>query len=339
MNTKKRLNVLVSAVGGDVGQAIIKSLKIAGRDITLHGCDIENNEIGSLFVDTFHIVPPATEYGYLVAINALAIDLDADVFIPASEQEIVALATAGYTHTLPGGTLVICQDSRIISTYGDKLRCMDALDQHIRLARYADGNNHEAIQSLVDDVGFPLVIKECFSRGSKSIKIANTYDELATVLKFYKSPIIQEYIDDTFGEFSVGIFSDGKKIESIAFKRNLGLTGASWYAETSSDMDVIEYSEKIAQIVAPVGSINIQVRKSIKGVRLLEINPRFSSLAAARAIAGFNDALWSLDLELKGAHHSNQQGFRKIRFRRYISEVIDFGKGFEAILEWIPIKQ
>jgi carbamoylphosphate synthase large subunit len=215
---------------------------------------------------------------------------------------------------------------------------MDALDKHIPLARYADGHNPASIQPLIDTTGFPLVIKERFSRGSKSINIVNTYDELEKALKSYEFPLIQEYIDETFGEFSVGIFSDGKKIESIAFLRCLGLTGASWYAETSSDMDVLGYSEKIAQVITPRGSINIQVRKSTKGVRLLEINPRFSSLTAARAISGFNDVLWSLDLALNGTYHNERSLIRKIRFRRYISEIIDFGDGFEEVPEWVPAK-
>jgi len=30
---------------------------------------------------------------------------------------------------------------------------------------------------------------------------------------------------------------------------------------------------------------------------------------------------------------------RSVRFKRYISELIDFGNGFETIPEWMPEKQ
>ena len=83
---------------------------------------------------------------------------------------------------------------------------MEALDKKIPLAGYADGHNPGSVHMLIDTTGFPLVIKERFSRGSKSINIVETYDELIKTLQYYESPLIQEYIDDKFGEFSCGNF-------------------------------------------------------------------------------------------------------------------------------------
>jgi hypothetical protein len=78
------------------------------------------------------------------------------------------------------------------------------------------------------------------------------------------------------------------------------------------------------------------VWKSSDGVQLLEINPRFSSLVAARAICGCKDLEWSLKLALKLKNLERVQNYKEIRFRRYLHELVDFGDGFEAISEWSP---
>ncbi|WAC04326.1 MAG: ATP-grasp domain-containing protein [Methanoregula sp.] len=339
MKDKSQLQVLVSAIGGDVGQAIVKSLKLSKRKIACHGCDIEDNGIGKLFVDSFQVVPPATEQSYVKEIDGLCSDLCIDTFIPASEQEISFLSKFGNIQQLPNGIPFICQNASIIRTYGDKLRSMQALDKKINIALYADGKNIRAVSKLIQKTGYPVVVKERISRGSKSVHIANNTEELKTALLYCDLPLVQEYIDDDFGEYSIGIFSDDQQIQAIAFRRSLGLTGASWYAETCDDPDVLEYGKNIARIISPHGSINIQVRKSSKGVKLLEVNPRFSSLTAARAICGFNDVEWSLDLVLKGSVDIGRSSTRRVRFKRYISELIDFGNGFETIPEWMPEKQ
>jgi carbamoyl-phosphate synthase large subunit len=340
MSPKTEYNVLISASGGDVGQAIIKSLKITDRNIRCHGCDIEDNGIGKLLLDSFHIAPPAKDPGYLDAIDFLSSDLGVDAFIPASEQEILALCNAGFMQKLPCGIPVICQDKSTISVFGDKLQCMENLKgHHIPLAHFADGLKAECVEALVDTVGFPLVVKERMGRGSKSFFVVKTKNELIHALNLCEKPLVQEFIDDMYGEFSIGIFSDGNTIEMIAFRRLLGLTGASWFAETTDDQDVLEYAKKIANLISPLGSINIQVRKSSRGVRLLEINPRFSSLTAARAICGFNDVLWSLDLSIHGKKLQKTPKIKNIHFKRYISEMIDFGDGYETVPEWQPNKR
>ena len=328
--------LLISAIGGDVGQAIVKSIRLSAKKYQCHGCDVEDNEIGKLYVDSFHTVPYASDSGYIRVVNDLAIDIGADLFIPASEQEISRLTECGSSLKLPCGIPVLCQDSRVIATCGDKLNCMRALDSKIPLAAFANGHEEESVRALLSAVGFPLIVKERSSRGSKSIRIIRSENELFDAVKQCQNPLVQEYIDDKFGEYSVGIFSGPEKTEAIAFKRSLGLTGASWYAETSTDSDVLEYAREIAHIISPLGSINIQVRKSSKGVRLLEVNPRFSSLSAARAICGFNDVVWSIDLALTGTYENTVPVYKKIRFKRYISELVDLGDGFKNIPAWLP---
>jgi carbamoyl-phosphate synthase large subunit len=334
MMKKSAINVLVSAVGGDVGQAIVKSLILSKQKIVCYGCDIDENAVGKFFVESFHIVPPASDDNYILHIDKICLDLEIDAFIPASEPEIYLLGMKKKLNTLPSGTPVICQNGDILQKFGDKLTSMNELKYIVDLAPFADGKDPEAIQNMLSSSGFPLVVKERQSSGSKQIFVVRSVRELDHALALMDLPVIQEYIEDTYGEYSIGIFSYDTILFGISFKRKIGPNGASWDAEYSEDPEVLSYAIRIGEHIKPHGSINIQVRKSKEGVRLLEINPRFSSLTAARAIAGFNDAVWSVELALGIFRNPNPLKYKKIRFKRYLDEIVDFGDGFTSIPAW-----
>jgi len=78
----------------------------------------------------------------------------------------------------------------------------------------------------------------------------------------------------------------------------------------------------------------VQVRKSAAGVRLLEVNARFSSLAPARAYAGFRDVEWSVVLALGREPEVPRDGYRPIKFHRFVHEMVDDGSGYAPIPQW-----
>ena len=131
--------------------------------------------------------------------------------------------------------------------------------------------------------------------------------------------------------FSCSEFSD-----VIVFRRTLGAVGCSWYAETTTDADVAVYARQILSATGLNGSANLQVRKSHTGVRLLEINPRFSSLASARAVAGFRDAEWSVCQSLGLPLERPGTQYRDVRFQRFFHELVDVGDGYHAVRQWSP---
>jgi len=315
------MNVLVTAVGGDLGQAVVKALRQSNLHITCHGCDMNEEGIGSLFVESFHIVPRADNTNYHDTICTISKAVSAEAVIPCSEPEMYALA-----NTSPH---VVCQDFAWMCIHGDKLTCYATLSAGgVELVPFANGRDPNAVTKLIAKVDYPVVVKSRRSWGSKTLSIVENKDELYRAIARTKLPVVQTYIDGD--EYSVGVFACKEFTAALTFKRDLGGFGLSWYAETVNDGDVLKYVLQIAHITGLRGSANIQVRKSTAGVRLLEINPRFSSLAAARAAAGFNDVEWALLLTL-GEEIKQPGNFKHMRFRRYFQEVVDFGAGWENL--------
>jgi len=329
-----QLRVLVTGVGGDLGQAIVKALRLSDRDIICYGCDIATPSVGSAFVESFHRVPRADDERYLDVLRQLCQDLGVQAIIPGSEPETHRISRSGNPPKLSPGVIAVCQNAEWISTYGDKLVCMAALADQIDLVPFADGTDEHAVEDLVQRTGFPLVVKERRSSGGKNFGIAHDIDSLVAMLAESTLPLVQAYIDDSEGEFSVGVFVAGEFFQAIAFSRTLGPGGCSWFAETSEDAEVLDYALQITAASQVRGSVNIQVRKGADGVRLLEINPRFSSLAAARAACGFKDVEWALDMALGHFAIDGPQPIKQMRFYRFLGELVDFGSGLGRIPEW-----
>jgi hypothetical protein len=53
-------------------------------------------------------------------------------------------------------------------------------------------------------------------------------------------------------------------------------------------------------------------------------------------MAGFKDAEWALFASLGEAPLINETSFRHLRYRRFLDELIDTGKGYHAISQWLP---
>ena len=336
--TPKLLRILVTGIGGDLGQAIIKSLRlITDHKIDVFGCDATSDTVGNAFVATCFSIPAAGDADYIDRIVTICKQHDIHAVIPATEPEIYELSKVKETVESRSGTVIICQKHSWFKHFQDKLKCFRSLDGKVELASFADGSCPDEIDALVQKCRFPYIVKPRFSSGSKSIQIVHEATQLYESIKTIHLPVVQEYIDDTYGEFSIGIFVCDEFTTAIAFKRQLGQLGTSWYAENLiNEPDLINYAYDIAKAAQLHGSCNIQVRKGKDGFRLLEINPRFSSLVAARAACGFRDLEWSVLMGLGLKIPSTGFNYKQIRFRRFLHEVVDFGDGYNAVKQWSP---
>lgn len=328
--------ILVTAVAGDLGQAIVKSLRLIPEPLLIVGCDI-SPDTGAAFADEIFSVPPGATAGYLDRINHICKSSEIDAIIPASEAEMLVLGLAVAENNFSLKTPLVCQKINWMEKFGDKLSCYRELENKVELAAFVDGLDSKAVEQFASDYGFPLIVKSRRGSGSRNVQLVNNKNELKKSLEDIPQPVVQQFIVDDFGEFSVGVFSCDQFTRAVSFKRELGPVGNSWYADNhDQDKDVLSYCLKIAKDSGLRGSCNIQVRKSSQGVRLLEINPRFSSLVAARAICGFKDLEWSLRLALGEQVETPVETFRKVRFRRYFHELVDLGEGYAAPPEWQP---
>lgn len=332
MNSLSR--VLVTGIGGDVGQATVKALKMSKLHVLIDGADCTNQGAAIGFVEQFHMLPRASECdNYVDSLCNLVRIQRYDAVIPTTEPEIAVLSNQ--FSRLEGLVPLLMQDPKWISIYGDKLVCLQTLSQNLAMPMFADPSDDKAMERLCNQGHFPLVVKKRRGAGSKNVAYAQSKDEALYLSNELSPAVVMEYLSDDKGEFSVGVYRDEQSCCVLTMLRELGPGGCSWRGRVVDDQDVAIYAESIARASGLRGVANIQVRKSSRGVFLLEINPRISSLAAARAATGFNDVEWWL-CDLLKRPKVVPSTFSKLSFERYLTEVIDFGAGWEAPAEWSP---
>jgi len=330
---KVPIKVLVTAVGGDLGQAIVKALRVSSFPLDIHGCDLDTHSYAAAFVQAYHAVPAACHPDYVKELEALCETFALRAVVPSSEPELMVLEG----RCLPSGVPVVSQPIEVLRVYGDKLATMRALADTVKLAAFADGADTAAVHDLIDRCGFPVVVKPRRSSGSRNVRLATCLGELESALGKVPMPLVQEYLDDSGGEFSVGVFRTTDFESAVAFKRRLSATaGISWQAELVENPEVCAYALEIGRVASATGSLNVQLRLTSAGPRLLEVNPRFSSLVAARAACGFRDAEWSLVSALHLPMMPPRGPYKRLRFWRFYHEVVDLGDGCGVLPEWLP---
>ncbi len=285
-------NILVTGVGGDIGQSIVKCLKDCkgNRTIKIVGCDIDSFAAAREEVDSFLVAPAADQTDrYIEFINDVVKKGEIDYLIPTTEQEIIVFnkQRANFDEKCK----LLINSSYIIDTFFDKYATIEFLKKNglpcPRTYR---------VEDYLGELNFPLIFKPRFGWGGKGLVIAHNKEELDFLRKRREGFIIQEMLENSDEEYTACVFSDGQNIHSIAFKRSLGYGSLSKIAKLSNDAALLDLVEKIARAIDLRGSINIQAQKTAKGYMIFEINPRFSSTVYMRHYFGFRDVEWWLNL-------------------------------------------
>lgn len=281
-----KLSVLVSGIGGDIGQSVARALS---GDFRIFGCDMEDGAASRLFAEKFFCVPSATEKAaYLEVIGNIIRQEKIDIFIPITEPEIMVL-NFERKWLSEVNAKVLLNNKEVVDIFLDKLKT----------AIFFQTNGFKAPRTVPlshmirSEWTFPVIVKSRGGCGSKSVhKVVDDLDLEYLVRRDNGNLILQEYIDEAEGEFTTGIFSDGLKTESITFRRRLGFGGLSREVILVKDVHMEELARHIARHIGLVGSINIQSRKSCGEHVPFEINPRFSSTVFLRQAFGFEDIRW-----------------------------------------------
>lgn len=284
-------NILITGIGGDIGQSIIKCLKATNYEIFLVGCDIDPYASGRKNITKFIIAPEATKIEEYYKFICGAIENYAIKYIyPSTEQEIIFFDKYRDYFDKKDITVFI-NSSFILNSFLDKYKTVNFLRE--KGIPYPDTY---LVTEYKDQLIYPFVMKSRKGSGGRTVIKINNSDEFNFYKKRINDAIVQEYLGDDNEEYTTGVFSDGNNIFSITFKRKLGHGGWSKIVELTIDNKVSNLAEKIARYSNLVGAINIQTRRTTKGFIVFEINPRFSSTVYFRYFFGFRDVKWWLDL-------------------------------------------
>lgn len=288
------MRILVTGVGGDIGNGIGRILRETRFSSRLIGCDIHSEHLGHQIFDACVQVPRVNAPDYLPAMRRLHEQERFDAVLVTSEPELrffSDLAAQQFQHGLP---LVMANQQALVIGF-DKLKTAQWLRQIDCPAPWTIPVGE------VGTVDLPAILKPRHGAGSHSVQVIRDEALVPACQVLYPGHIWQEYLAADEQEFTCGVYGCANgEIRTIIFRRRLA-AGVTTYAEVVRAPEIDALCTKVAKSMDLRGSINVQLRLGPKGPTIFEINPRFSSTVMFRHRLGFEDLLWSLKEQRAGA--------------------------------------
>lgn len=329
----KKINVLITGAGSTMGQSVLKALYmskyIESVNIILTNSDSEGP---AYFMEPLakkcYIVPIAKDSNYIPVMLDICKKEEIDILFSGTEHEIFELSRNKDEFLKNSNTIIMLSDLRVINIGTDKYETAKFfLENDLPFPQTVLFNDY---QKLIDEVGFPIIMKPRIASASRNIFVINSIEELHEK-KFAPSEqiILQRYLDSNI-EYTVETFmdADGQIVGTIPMKRELGF-GLSVSGEIDSNKDVIKVSEDVTRSLKPNGPVNVQLRVE-NGIPIpFEINTRFSSTECVRAHYGFNSVEASISNFLLNEPVS--LNYREGMFMRYWHELYFDKKDYDQI--------
>jgi len=294
-------NVLISAVGGDIGQGILKSLRKVSPRLKIIGCDMNPDSPGVFLCDKGYIVAGAKNKPkkYIKDIIRICKKEKIDIVFSAQPYELNVLSAMQDTLQKKTGAYFVVQSKEVWGLSMDKLLTYHFLKK-TGIRSPETYSSKKGFDILAKKYGYPLLIKArtSFGSGFHNYELVNTKKEFKKIWKRSKNLIIQEYITNKNNEeYTVGVFLDkkSKALGAITMLRQLRF-GLTFHAIVDDYPDIAAVAVKAAESIQAVGPCNVQLRKDNKDKPcVIEINARISSTTAFRSHFGFNEARACID--------------------------------------------
>jgi len=293
----EKKTILISAVGGDIGSGAVKAL--VDQHVRVVGTDMTSFTPVLKHLEAFYQSPPASDVGrYTDFLADLIGRKNIHFVLPISEPEIVVMNDQrGLFESL--GVKLLLNNKFIVSNFLDKLKTAQFLEKlGIRVP------NTALLTEYDDSWAFPLIVKARRGCGSKSLWIAEGPADIEYLRnKDDGALIVQEYLGSEEEEYTTGVFSDGRNVSSITFRRKLGYGGLSKEVELVENPLLEDLCDRIACGTKLIGSLNVQTRNVDNLFVPFEINPRLSSTLLFRREFGFDDTNWWMDVLSGNGYH------------------------------------
>jgi carbamoyl-phosphate synthase large subunit len=276
--------ILVTGIGGNVGQGIIRIINGCYNDIKVIGTNISDFSAGNHLVDVFYKVPFSYEDNYIEEIKQIVLHEGVDLIIPSTDFEAYYLTMSRHEINCK----IASPEFEATKIYLDKY-----LTYQIH-TKYGLPFAESCLPSEFYGQFDPAIAKPRTGRGSrgiiKYIKSANGLsDEEYIIQKLYIGVEVTTAIYVSYiSKMLCGLITMERTLEN----------GATTYCKV-----VNSYNDKITEIVQRMlkvvdfkGSFNVQSIVSVDNeIHPFEINCRISGTNSIRHHFGFKDVKYTID--------------------------------------------
>lgn len=307
-----KVRVLVTGVGGNVAQGILKALASSGLASWVVGVDANPLSVGLFWTDMGYVVPRADHPDFIESLTDILNRERIDLVLVGADAETLHVARARSVLEKRSNALVLTSSPEVVATCQDKWETAQWFKRkslpHPETFLGETGN-----EAAVLRIGFPLIAKPRKGYGSKGIVRIQNLAELHYLLpKVGTEYIFQPIVGTEEQEYTAATFSPVPgKVSSCLIMHRVLMHGTSCYIEPVASPEIEEEVSRWACELGGLGPLNFQFRMTATGPVCIEVNPRFSGTVGVRHFFGYNDvefAVRSFLLKEKIVQPSIRQG-------------------------------
>ncbi len=293
------LRILLTAAGCPGASTLIRMLQsVDERHVTVIGADMDSQAIGRFLCDDFHVVPPASDPGYMDAMLDLVRVIQPDVLFSQSSVEVPVLSPHIAQFEALGAAVPISQPEPI-RVASDKYEMYEVLRRNadIDLPKYRLVHSLEAFVEAIQELGYPgnaVCFKPPVGKGSRGFRIIDASIDRKDLLMNYKPSSRYMALDEftqifqheaVFPPFLVMPYLAGTEFttDPIALNGDMLLCttktveAARWGVIAKGQLvdrpELVEQTREILKAIPLSYNVNVQ----FIGDKLIEINPRVST--------------------------------------------------------------
>ena len=318
------MNVAVTAVGGGVGQSIIKALQRTTYSVV--GINSEALGAGLYATSKSYLGFNANDPKFISRLQEICSKENCKILFPGLDVELAPLSK-NIDEFKASGILPIVSDPTVIDICGDKMET----NLFLKKNGFPYPKTY-LLENYNGELDFPFILKPR-KGGHRSIGLfrANNEQEFEEILASIEPSkyIVQEYIEGD--EFTCGTINfDGECKGVVLMKRELR-NGDTIQAFVVRNNKLATFVRNVVDKLGPFGACNVQLRIKNQVPYIFEFNARCSGTTACRALAGFNEPKMVCDYVLRNIK-TPKFAIREIAILRYWKElVIDSAKTNDLI--------
>jgi carbamoyl-phosphate synthase large subunit len=285
-------SVLITAVGGNVGQGVLKSLRAGKRAFRIVGVDMEPLSAGFFMADAHYCVPRSGAPGFLDALGSIIEKKRIEAIYVCSPPELEFFSQQKETIENRYGATVLVNPLNVVRIGSDKLLTADFLrTSGLAYPQTCRADDDAELDALLNRCGFPLIVKPRLGASSRNVFTVASVGQLRAARLLVPDLVVQEYLPDAAQEYTASTLSgrDGRVHAVIVLRRDL-IQGTTYRTELVEDTQLRGTLVEIVEKLGAIGPCNVQFRMRDGQPFVFEFNPRFSGTSGIRYRYGFNDA-------------------------------------------------
>ena len=291
--TDRPLSVLVTGAGAPVAVSVLKALRQSALKPRIIATDADPLSVGLFRADRAYVVPRIADdqASYAERLTEICLAENVAMVCFGSEIEMWRMAPLVYDLERKTGARLILNGTKLLEPFMDKWETFCLLrENELPVPDTVLATDQHEVREFLVRHPYPLIVKPRSGSGSKNVFLVRDSHQFELAASFVEEPVLQEYLVPEEEEYTVGVYKSPRTgyVGQIVLRRTLS-AGVTYKAEVIRSVEIESICRKVVESFDVWGPINVQLRKTAAGVRIFEINLRFSSSAVIRACFGFNE--------------------------------------------------